>query len=107
MCKPQYLERIRGELASTNKGEYKVVQQLQHLNACMCGTFRLSPSVPSAGLEATPRGGLTIEETYVPDDTTVVVPQHNFLRGEIPNHTRTKAEQCSRVFGRRKLCESR
>ena len=79
---PQHLERIREELASIDRRDYKAVQQLQHLNACIYETLRLNPAVPSAGLRIAPRGGLLIGDTHIPEGTTVVVPQYSLLRGK-------------------------
>ena len=79
---PRHLERIREELASIDKRDYKAVQQLQHLNACIYETLRLNPAVPSAGLRIAPCGGLLIGDTHIPEGTTVVVPQYSLLRGK-------------------------
>ena len=72
--RPQHLDRVREELASIDERDYKAVQRLQHLNACIYETLRSNPAVPSAGLRLAPRGGLTISETYIPEGTTIVVP---------------------------------
>lgn len=76
---PQNLERIREELASTDKRDYTAVQQLQHLNACIYETLRLNPAVPSAGLRVAPRDGLMINDTFLPAGTTIVVPRYSLM----------------------------
>ncbi|KAI4240991.1 MAG: hypothetical protein L6R42_011396, partial [Xanthoria sp. 1 TBL-2021] len=77
---PQQLERIRDELASINIRDYKAIQRLQHLNACIYETLRLNPAVPSAGLRVAPPGGLVISDIYIPAETTIIVPQYSLLR---------------------------
>ena len=67
-----------------DKRDYKAVQRLQHLNACIYETLRLNPAVPSAGLRIAPRGGLIISGTLIPEGTTIVVPQYSLLRGKSP-----------------------
>ncbi len=79
---PQHLEHIRAELASIDQRDYKAVQQLQHLNACIYETLRLNPAVPSAGLRMAPRGGLSIKDMFIPEGTTIVVPQYSLMRGK-------------------------
>lgn len=73
--KPEHLARIRKELASVNLYDYKMLQKLEHLTACIYETLRLNPHVPSAGLRLVPKGGATINGTYIPQGTTVLVPQ--------------------------------
>ncbi|KAL2048166.1 hypothetical protein N7G274_000077 [Stereocaulon virgatum] len=81
---PQHLERIREELASIDKRDYKAVQRLRHLNACFHETLRLNPAVPSAGLRTAPRGGLMMRDKFIPEGTTGIVPQYSLFRGKLP-----------------------
>lgn len=78
---PCHLERIREEISSINIRDYKTLQHLEALNACIFETLRLNPAVPSAGLRITPRDGLLTDNTYIPEGITVVVPQYSLLRG--------------------------
>ncbi|KAL8782128.1 MAG: hypothetical protein Q9213_005662 [Squamulea squamosa] len=90
---PQQLKHIREELTSTNVRDYKAVQRLQHLNACIYETLRLNPAVPSAGLRVAPPGGLVVNNRYIPAGTTILVPQYSLLSGEtlIPSSSSTEA----------------
>ena len=78
---PRHLEHIREELASIDERDYKALQQLQHLNACIYETLRLNPAVPSAGLRIAPPGGLMVGLMHIAEGTTIVVPQYSLLRG--------------------------
>jgi cytochrome P450 family 628 len=79
---PSHLYRVREELKSINVRDYKALQQLPHLNACIYETLRLNPSVPSAGLRVTPPEGLHIGEEFIPGGTTIVAPQYSLFRGQ-------------------------
>lgn len=78
---PEHLKRIHAELFSTNVRDHKNLVQLVRFNACINETIRLNPPVPSAGLRMSPAGGITINDTFIPEGTTVVVPQYSLMRG--------------------------
>lgn len=80
---PEHLPKIRAELASIDVDNYKALQHLTHLNACIYETLRLSPAVPSAGMRLPPKGGIVLNNTYIPEGTTIVTPQYSLLRGMI------------------------
>ncbi|KAL4748888.1 hypothetical protein BDW72DRAFT_214426 [Aspergillus terricola var. indicus] len=78
--KPAHLSRVLEELESVDVRDYKALQQLPHLNACIYETLRLNPGIPSAGLRVTPPEGLHIGEEFIPGGTTIVAPQYSLFR---------------------------
>jgi tryprostatin B 6-hydroxylase len=83
MREPRHLDAVLQELASVNIRHYKSLQYLQHFNACIYETLRLEPAVPSAGLRMPPKGGMSINGVFVPEDTTIVTPQYSTQRGQL------------------------
>ncbi|KAL4938412.1 hypothetical protein BDV06DRAFT_226042 [Aspergillus oleicola] len=79
---PKHLETIRQELGLINIRDYKALQHLPHLNACIYETLRLNPAVPSSGLRLTPAGGLYLAGKFIPEGTTIAVPQYSLFRDE-------------------------
>ncbi|KAI0485232.1 cytochrome P450 [Xylariaceae sp. FL0804] len=79
---PEHLARVRNELESINIRDYKAVQKMQHLNACIYETLRLSPAVPSHGLRVPPKGGIVLNGVYIPENTTIVTPQYSLFRDD-------------------------
>lgn len=78
---PEHIERLYKELATVDIKDYKAIQRLSHLTACIYETLRPNPAVPSAGFRVAPRGGLMVGNTHIPEGTTVLVPQHSLFRG--------------------------
>lgn len=78
---PTHLTKIRAELSVIDACNYKALQRTEHLNACIYETLWLNPAVPSAGLRLPPKGGMTINNTFIPEGTTIVTPQYS-IRGE-------------------------
>ncbi|KAI0553289.1 cytochrome P450 [Xylaria curta] len=79
---PEHLVLIRKELSSINSRDYKALQYLEHLNACIYETLRLYPAVPSAGLRLPPNEGITVNGVFIPKGTTLVTPQYSLHRDE-------------------------
>ncbi|GAW18589.1 hypothetical protein ANO14919_080670 [Xylariales sp. No.14919] len=77
---PKHIALIRRELGSIDIRNYRDLQRLQHLNSCIYETLRINPVVPSAGLRTAPEGGITINETQIPEGTTLVTPQYSLHR---------------------------
>ncbi|KAE8421482.1 cytochrome P450 [Aspergillus pseudocaelatus] len=63
---PQHLQQIRDELSSIHIRDYKALQQLPHLTACIYETLRLNPAVPSSGLRQSPPEGLVVADKFIP-----------------------------------------
>lgn len=80
--RPSQLALVREELDSIDIRDYHAVQRLKHLNACINETLRLNPAVPSAGLRNPPKGGMTVNGTFIPEGTTICTPQYSLFRGE-------------------------
>lgn len=80
---PEDLLEVRRELSSIDVQDYKALQHLVHLNACIYETLRLTPAVPTAGLRLSPKGGITINGTFIPEWTTLVTPQYSLSRGKL------------------------
>lgn len=80
---PEHLVRLRQELATIEDiTEHSQLQNLAHFNAIIDETLRLHPSVPSGGLRDTPPEGITIGTTYIPGNTTVLIPHYTLGRRE-------------------------
>lgn len=73
---------MREELNSIDIRDYHALQHLKQLNACINETLRLNPAVPSAGLRNPPKGGMTVDGTFIPEGTTICTPQYSLFRGE-------------------------
>lgn len=99
---PEHLSQVRSELESLEDiRNYKSLQYLTHFNAVIKETLRLNPPVPCGGLRITPPEGLTINDVFIPGNTTVLVPHYTLFRREdcfvnatdfIPERFSTKPE---------------
>jgi len=76
------LAHVREELASIDIRNYHALQGLKHFNACIFETLRLNPAVPSAGLRNSPKSGMTVNGTFIPEGTTICTPQFSLHRDE-------------------------
>ncbi|KAL4803988.1 cytochrome P450 [Aspergillus unguis] len=98
-------EKFRQELSLLQEADenfsFKALQNAELLNGIINETLRLHPPVPSGVLRLTPPGGITIGETFIPGDTTVVAPTYTLGRLEscyekadefIPERWSTKPE---------------
>ncbi|KAK4233003.1 cytochrome P450, partial [Achaetomium macrosporum] len=79
---PSHLARVRDELSSIDIRNYHALQHLPHFNACIYETLRLNPPAPSTGLRSSPKGGMTISGTFIPEGTTICTPQYSLMRDE-------------------------
>ncbi|KAE8374947.1 cytochrome P450 [Aspergillus bertholletiae] len=79
---PRHLQQIRDELATINIRDYKALQQLRHLTACIYETLRLNPAVPSSGLRQSPPEGIVVAGKFIPGGTTIAVPQYSLSRDD-------------------------
>ncbi|PLB54708.1 putative cytochrome P450 monooxygenase [Aspergillus steynii IBT 23096] len=77
---PDHLHRLRDELATINVRDYKALQHLTHLTACIYETLRMNPPVASAGLRVSPYEGMTVYGKFIPGGTTIAVPQYSLCR---------------------------
>lgn len=75
---PEQLRKLRDEIEPLLQGrttlDPKDVMAAQHLNGIIHETLRLHPPIPSGFPRLTPKEGLVINGTYIPGNTTVVVP---------------------------------
>lgn len=85
---PEHLTLIRQEFSSIDVRDYKSLQYLEHLNACIYETLRLFPAVPSGGPRLPPNEGITVNGHFIPKGTTLVTPQYSPHRGQ--SSTRNK-----------------
>ena len=90
---PRHIEILRQEVAPYMQASGEVLNQdithLEHLNAVINETLRLHPPVPTALQRKTPPEGITVGETYIPGNTTVICPQYVMGRSECYNEYRS------------------
>lgn len=76
---PSQVEKLRAEFEPLLKGgktnlDPKDVANAKHLNGVIHEALRLHPPIPSGFPRLTPPQGITINGTYIPGNTTVVIP---------------------------------
>ncbi|KAJ5226531.1 hypothetical protein N7468_007756 [Penicillium chermesinum] len=78
--------KLRDELAAIVEEDgsfsFKALQNADHLNGVINEALRLYPAVPSGLPRLTPPEGLTIRDTFIPGNTTVVAPFYTMGRLE-------------------------
>ncbi|KAL1850331.1 hypothetical protein Plec18167_007432 [Paecilomyces lecythidis] len=83
---PEQLAKLRAELEPLLQGrtilDPKDVPSAKHLNGVIHETLRLHPPIPSGFPRITPKEGMVINGTYIPGNTTVVVPLWAMGRSE-------------------------
>ncbi|KAK3317325.1 cytochrome P450 [Cercophora scortea] len=85
---PDQVRKLRAEfeplLAASGKDHLdpKGVSKAVHLNGVIHESLRLNPPIPSGFPRVTPPEGLTIADTYIPGETTVVIPLRTMGRSE-------------------------
>lgn len=78
---PTQVEKLRRELDGLDDlSNDRLLKKLRHFNGLINETLRLHPPVPSGGLRNTPQEGLTVGSTYIPGNTTVLVPHYSLGR---------------------------
>lgn len=75
---PEQLAKLRAELEPLLQGrttlDPKDVAAAKHLNGVIHEALRLHPPIPSGFPRLTPKEGMVIKGTYIPGNTTIVVP---------------------------------
>lgn len=75
---PSQVAKLRAELEPLLQGrpelDPKDVSAAKHLNGVIHEALRLHPPIPSGFPRLTPPEGITVNGTYVPGGTTVVIP---------------------------------
>lgn len=79
---PEKAEKLYQEVKGLDVYDPKVLQRLPYLNAVIKETLRLHPAVPTGGYRDTPSQGMTIGETFIPGNTTIVAPRYVLGRCE-------------------------
>jgi cytochrome P450 len=84
---PSQIAKLRAELEPLLAGgkthlEAKDVVNAKHLNGVIHEALRLNPPIPSGYPRLTPPEGIVINGTYIPGNTTVVVPLYTIGHSE-------------------------
>ncbi|KAF4630617.1 hypothetical protein G7Y89_g7519 [Cudoniella acicularis] len=95
-------DRIRAEIKSlVSWDDVEGLGELTFFNAFLNETMRLYPVVPTGGIRMTKTEGITIGDTFIPPETTIVAPRYSLSRLEscferasefIPERWTTKPE---------------
>lgn len=75
-CMRKLCEEIRGAFATEADMNMEQIAALPYLTACIKEAFRLYPPIPLGLPRRTPENGSTINGTFVPPNTALVIPQH-------------------------------
>ena len=84
----------------------KDVSKAQHLNGVIQETLRLHPAIPSGFPRTTPPEGITINGTYIPGGTTIVIPVYALQHDEA-NYTHADEFIPERWYSRPELIKNR
>lgn len=79
---PSIQEELVAELAEIDIYDQAELQGCDFLTAVINETLRLHPPVPTGGYRQSPPEGMTINETYIPGNVTIVSPRHSLARLE-------------------------
>ena len=78
------MKLLRQDLAGViDLSDNRLLATLPYLTALINETLRLHPPVPSGGLRDTPPEGILTGQTWIPGDTTVLIPQYSLGRSEL------------------------
>ncbi|KAH8901372.1 cytochrome P450 [Thozetella sp. PMI_491] len=79
---PEQQAKILTELQDVDIHNSSQLQRCAHLTAVIDETLRLHPPVPTGGYRQSPPAGMTIAETYIPGNVTIVSPRYSLARLE-------------------------
>ncbi|KAH7313703.1 cytochrome P450 [Stachybotrys elegans] len=79
---PYHQELLLSEFRGINIADRHRLQYCAHLNACLNETMRLHPTLMTGGYRQAPPQGITIGNTYIPGNTTIVSPRYSLGRLE-------------------------
>lgn len=79
---PAHQDLLLTELRDVDIYDRARLQCCAHLNAIINETLRLHPPVPTGGYRQSPPAGMTINDTYVPGNVTIVSPRYSLARLE-------------------------
>ena len=81
---PGWLDKLRREVlaafSTDSQITFTTTAQLKIMNAVIYETLRIYPPVPVALPRVVPKGGATVAGTYIPQGTTVGIPQYAAYR---------------------------
>ncbi|KAI0892636.1 cytochrome P450 [Annulohypoxylon nitens] len=77
---PWHQDKLLSELEGVDIYDRVQLQGCAHLTAIINETLRLHPPVPTGGYRQSPPSGMTINNTYIPGDVTIVSPRYSLAR---------------------------
>ncbi|KAI9367627.1 cytochrome P450 [Aspergillus egyptiacus] len=107
---PSQVAKLRAELEPLLNGQPRLdpkdVSKAPHLNGVIQETLRLHPAIPSGFPRLTPPEGITINGTYIPGGTTIVIPVYAMQRDET-NYVHAEEFIPERWYSRPELIKNR
>lgn len=80
LCNPSAMAKITSEIrsafSSSNEIDLFNVSKLKYTLAVLDETMRIYPPVPTQAARVVPKGGDTVEGKFLPEGTTIFVPQY-------------------------------
>ncbi|KAI1377899.1 cytochrome P450 [Hypoxylon crocopeplum] len=77
---PSHQDKLLSELKDVDIYDRARLQGCAHLTGIINETLRLHPPVPTGGYRQSPPTGMTINDTYIPGNVTIVAPRYSLAR---------------------------
>ena len=75
--RPSHQDKLFSDLKNVGIYDRTQLQRCAHLNSIINETLRLHPPVPTGGYRQSSPSGMTINDTYIPGNVTIVAPRYS------------------------------